>query len=247
MAWSLQTGPGSAAALQGAVRVAGFGSPQGESPPWDLLADGDRLQLSLRHGTLASAPNDVLLRCGAAIENIRLALSHAGMAHAVSRAPLGDRSSVVAVVGMTGMAPPTVEDDLLFDAMARGEVQHRCGGISPALVGLLRHAARSEGAWLVPIGRCGRSDTSLSAVLGTPGSTRADWIRAGEALQRVTLHASVQGMRLRARQAPGPDFVVPRVGGGDISDARGEPKIVARFETVRGGGRVTDASRLPAH
>jgi len=247
LAWSLQTGPGIEAALQGIALHAGRVSRRAAAHPWDLWRDGDRIHLTLRHETLATAPDDVLLQCGAALENIRIALSHAGAAHTVILAPLGDASSSVAMVQTTGLSRPNVEDDLLFEAIEHGEVVQRRGGISPALIGLLRHAARTEGAWLVPIGRCSRSDTSLNAVIGTLGSTRADWIRAGEALQRVTLHASVQGMRVRARHAPGRDFVVPRVGGGDIPDARGEPKVVARFETLRGEGSGPELAALSAH
>jgi hypothetical protein len=40
----------------------------------------------------------------------------------------------------------------------------------------------------------GQTSTGLVAVLTTPGDTRAEWLAAGQALQRVLLHASAYGV-----------------------------------------------------
>lgn len=60
------------------------------------------------------------------------------------------------------------------------------------------HFAQRDYSWRHPWGSDsadpGATATGVVAVLTTPGDTREDWLAAGQALQRVLLHASAYGV-----------------------------------------------------
>ncbi|HEX9564586.1 MAG TPA: hypothetical protein VF981_11470 [Gemmatimonadaceae bacterium] len=216
-----------------AERVARLRPHEGASGAWDVVLGHGHLQMRLREGQrLAAMPDEQLLQCGAALENLRLALRYFGYAETARIAPDGDDAPTVARIDLTGARSTSPEDEFLYQALLPDAhtAGSQDGGLSPALIGLLRHAARCEGAWLEPVGGDLRFQRSpLHAVIGTPGAASADWIRAGEALQRVRLHASLQGFRVSV-VSTSPPPTASRTGPASIPATRGEPKVVARFD-----------------
>jgi hypothetical protein len=94
----------------------------------------------------------VLMLCGAALENVRIALHHRGRACATVLLPdPGDPSLIASIRPLTQMMPHT-EDAVLRTLLPpharRRTLHHRNGLLSPALLSLYRHAVRCSGAWL---------------------------------------------------------------------------------------------------
>jgi hypothetical protein len=219
--------------------------PESAMSAWTLLAGRDELRVLLRGPAgNAIAPDEDLLACGAALENIRLTARHLGYETQVDLMPDGDLAPTVARVRLGGACTPTFEDEALFRAMEGGplRIAQPCRGISPALIGLLRHAARAEGAWLTPLG-AGTPRVQRwpwHAVIGTSGDEPSAWVRVGEALQRVRLHASLQGWRTTVVSMIAPAMAAFR----SVPATRREPRVVARFDGSRDLRSVVPRPRL---
>lgn len=245
--------------------------------PWSVVREGkDRLLLRLdrvREEVLSDRANrEIVMACGAVLENLRIAAHHLRRELVVEAWPFGQDHTVVARLSLGEELAPRREEEALFSVLAsapQGASARIGGGVSPALVAVLRHAARSEGGWLDVVAddvrrqivgdleseaaaiadaergarrlltaRFGASGggaqfavgggPSLGELLGTLGANvqpsnewsagRAAaargsaleapvlavlgasedspdaWLKAGAALQRVLLHASVQGL-----------------------------------------------------
>jgi hypothetical protein len=202
--------------------------------------------MALRDGCgLQGAADETLIRCGAALTNIRLALRFHGYLERADLAPEGAQSKEVARITTLGTQEPSHEDRQLFCALESTDCAQwdLSAQISPAFIGLLRHAARREGAWLELIGGVtpGFQRWPLHAAIGTLGSDRVDWIRAGEALQRVALHASLHGLRVSV--VPGGWTSRPSLSPSPVTPfpSRGEAKVVARFDRMRDWGAAARA------
>lgn len=123
--------------------------------PWSVAREGDALVLRIEHlreELLSDRANrEVLMACGAVLANLRIAAHHLGVDLTVDFWPHGEQGPTVARVTVGGAVTPGREDEALFEVLARGpRVASRAGGggVSPALVALLRHGARTEGGWL---------------------------------------------------------------------------------------------------
>ncbi|HEX4932908.1 MAG TPA: hypothetical protein VFV33_07010, partial [Gemmatimonadaceae bacterium] len=245
--------------------------------PWSVVrTGGDHLILRLdrvREEDLRDRANrEVVMACGAVLENLRIAVHHFHAELDVEPWPDGQDGTAIARLSLGEALTPRREEEALFSVLASapppagGRIG---GGVSPALVAVLRHAARSEGGWLDVVAddvrrqivgdleseaaaiadaergarrlltaRFGASgggaqfavgggptlgellgslganvqpsnewmggraaaargsalEAPLLAVLGASEDTPDGWLRAGAALQRVLLHASVQGL-----------------------------------------------------
>lgn len=243
--------------------------------PWSVTREGDALLLRLEHQReellLDKANREVLMACGAVLANLKIASHHLGFDLIVDLWPDGRESPTVARLRLGAPVTPGSEEEALFDVLARSPraLAQTGGGISPALIAVLRHGARTEGGWLdvvsddarreivgdleseaVAISDAERSarrllsarygagtlgpqfaiggapalgellgtlgarvqpsnewstgraaamrgsavEAPLLAVLGATDDDPSDWLRSGAALQRVLLHASVQGL-----------------------------------------------------
>jgi len=245
--------------------------------PWSLVRSGTNVMAlrldRIREEYLADPANrEIVMACGAALENLRVAAHHFGVALDVHRWPSADDDTVVAHLSAGTGQTPSREEEALFGVLtsAHHTPVRRVGGrLSPALIAVLRHAARTEGGWLDVVvdearrqmvgdleseaasiahaergairllrdrfgadgdgirfstgggpslneliaalganvqpfnewnsartdsARGNAVDAPLLAVLGAGEDTPDSWLRAGEALQRVLLHASAQGL-----------------------------------------------------
>lgn len=263
--------------------------------PWRLWGRGDEVLLGLErlHEERPADPanRDLFLGCGAALENLHISATRHGMTLTEAPPPSAADETLIArfrVGARTdggGAAVRRQENEMLYrilDRVDRGipSPAASAGATSPALVAVLRHAARREGVCLdvvagddrrlglarmvrdgsavppggrdarrlldgtarvafgrmatLPLARGGSShlaellatlgarvalpggwrdepadevracilEATVVGVLRSRGDTPADWIAAGGALQRVLLHASVQGLCIRICDEP---------------------------------------------
>jgi hypothetical protein len=290
--------------------------------PWSVTRSGDALLLraeQLQDELLGDPANrEVLLACGAVLANLKIAAHHLGHDVRMELFPDGTGSPIVARLTVGREVSPGREDEALFDVLEHGvrSLAHGGTSVSPALVAILRHGARSEGGWLdvvsddarraivgdleseaVAITDAERSarrllsarygagtlgpqfalggapalgellytlgasvqpvnewsagraaklresalEAPLLAVLGATDDTPRGWLRAGAALQRVLLHASVQGLSATFLNEPLRHPLL-RDALRSVLFADGAPQAIVRFD-FSSAGSARDAHR----
>jgi nitroreductase len=254
------------------LRMAALAPSMHNTQPWRFAAlrDSQTIKLyadpsrMLRH----SDPDGraVHIACGAALFNLRLAVTMAGREPVVTLLPDGGQPLLCAALRLAGPARPGETDSELYAAIPARHTNREPFSARPVPPGVraeLMEAARLEGAVLhlpghdetvrllclaadaerdlladpgylaelaqwtggtrdrdgIPGASMGPrapggptpvrdfapyrqqavryawfEETPQLAVLSTPGGTRADWLRAGQALQRVLLTATVRGI-----------------------------------------------------
>lgn len=124
--------------------------------PWQAVRRGEALELRLvsenpRFDSYATY-REGFVCAGAAIENLNIALYHAGYGGAIDLLPDRSDPSLLCTVRPGNRITPSEEDEALFAVLSRPLVPNpanrRRGTIAPALLALLRHAARQHHAWL---------------------------------------------------------------------------------------------------
>ncbi|MEV4377376.1 hypothetical protein [Streptosporangium sp. NPDC049644] len=260
-------------AIHAAVQAAVWAPSVHNTQPWSFTVDGEEIALradserKLRLGDPEG--REMLISCGAALMNVRLALRVLGCEPQVRVLPDPDRPALLATVRMGATAAPDEHTRLLHAEIERRRT-HRAGfaevPVADRLIEAFACQANAEGARLTPVRSeaavrvlaaltCAAEDvqsqdrlltlemirwaqppgsprkdgvparaypreprrthphfaqrdyahghpwgddadqfhstfTGTVAVLTTPGDSREDWISAGQALQRVLLHAS---------------------------------------------------------
>jgi nitroreductase len=165
----------------------------------------------------------VHISCGAALFNLRLAVSCAAVEPVTRLLPQPGNPQLLATVRLAGPQPTRArERDLHAAIWRRHTTRTPCSGppVSGPALAALAEAAALEGATLVLRDDPGALAASEGvarqftgrpqvAVLTTRTGSRADWIRAGQALQRVLLLATEQGLTVsllsQVREDPDPD------------------------------------------
>ena len=295
--------------------------------PWSVVRerrDGASLLLRLdrvRDEIITDRANrEIVMACGAVLENLRIAAHHHGADLRIEWWPMGRTETTIARLSLGEPLVPRHEEEALFGVIARGQhpaTRRIRGGVSPALVAVLRHAARCEGGWLDVVAddvrrqilgdleseaaaiadaergarrllsaRFGASgggaqfavsggptlgelvgalganvqpsnewtagraaavrgsalEAPLLAVLGANEDVPDAWLRAGAALQRVLLHASVQGLTAAFLNEP---LHHPLLGDAlrTVLFASGAPQAIVRFD-FDANGAVLDPRRL---
>jgi hypothetical protein len=139
------------------------------------------------------------LSSGAALVNLRLAAAQLGYAAVVRLLPDPGRPSVLASVRLAGRHRVTREERLLYAATLKPFLADRpAQGLRPALPVLneLGEAVRLEGATLHPLPTGRETTRSGRAVLTTRGDSPAEWLRAGQALQRLLLSCTARSVSI---------------------------------------------------
>lgn len=134
------------------------------------------------------------LGCGAALVNLRLAAAQLGHGTVVRLLPVEDDPTLLARVRLVRGHRASRAERLLYAATMRPCPGRRHGVVgqpsAPFLNGLAE-AARLEGVTLHLLSAGAVGDVRR-AVLSTRGDGPGSWMRAGQALQRVLLDASVR-------------------------------------------------------
>ncbi len=129
------------------------------------------------------------ISCGAALFNLRLAVTCSGAEPVTRLLPDPAQPRLLATVRLAGPHRPRARELDLCAAMWRrhsGQVPRTGFPLRPWLLAALAEAAALEGVALRPHGE--------EAVLATAGAGRADWLRAGQALERVLLLGTQHGV-----------------------------------------------------
>ncbi|MGW3773991.1 hypothetical protein [Actinomadura verrucosospora] len=136
------------------------------------------------------------LSSGAALVNLRLAAAQLGHEAVVRLLPDAGRPSVLASVRLAGRHRVSREERLLYAATLRpfrGDPS-AAGACPPSpVVDELAGEARLEGAALRRLPPAPHS-AGQRAVLTTRGDSPAEWLRAGQALQRLLLSAVARSL-----------------------------------------------------
>lgn len=297
-------------------------TPWNRTAPWRIEQRNGLIEVRLAEAheerLTDGANRELLVACGALVETVRIVASGLGYALSVDWIPLVDED-VIARLRVDGCTSSRHEDRTLLrqivaDSAHRltSDASDHSPAFSPALTAVLRHAARSGGAWLDVIaddarrelladleleatiiadaersarrlvtmehsargheaplfveggrarlgelmsllgakvlvrhdwfsGRASRVRTAaaeapLLAVLGTHSDSPREWLAAGRALQRVLLHAAVQGLRATFLNEP-LDHPLIRDALRSVLFADGVAHAIVRFEfdTASGG------------
>lgn len=141
------------------------------------------------------------LSSGAALVNLRLAAAQLGHEAVVRLLPDAARPSVLASARLAGRHRITREERLLYAATLRPFPADRPAAAarpSVASVNELGEAVRLEGAALHPLPTAQEAMTQR-AVLTTYGDSPAEWLRAGQALQRLLLSGTARAVSISFR------------------------------------------------
>ncbi|TDD70154.1 hypothetical protein E1293_35040 [Actinomadura darangshiensis] len=136
------------------------------------------------------------LSSGAALVNLRLAAAQFGHEAVVRLLPDAARPSVLASVRLVGHHRVSREERLLYAATLRPFPAGRpATGVRPPLpvVQELGAAARLDGAALRPLPDA-QDSVGQRVVLTTRGDSPAEWLRAGQALQRLLLSGTARSL-----------------------------------------------------
>ena len=178
--------------------VAATTSRSAEVHAWRVRAVAGLIEVLADRGRFRPADDPVgrglHLGSGAALVNLRLAAAQLGHAAVVRLLPDVERPTLLAAVRLVGRPRVTRDARLLYAATLRPFAPPVPGSRpSVAVVNELGEAARLEGASLHVLPP-GPGDGVRRALLTTRGDSPADWLRAGQALQRVMLAGTVRAV-----------------------------------------------------
>lgn len=177
-----------------------------DTRPWLQLTESGVIELYAEQdrGQLLTDPRGraMYLSCGAALFGLRVAARALGY-HPLIRPQCGEpvQSTLIATVELAPGGPATqVEHDML------AALEHRLAGSAPfrrrelpeSIAVSLEQAAGFECASL----RMLDSGEARLAVLTTVRDGRADWLRAGQALERIVLTAARYGLTTSLQYQP---------------------------------------------
>ncbi|MFI5615777.1 Acg family FMN-binding oxidoreductase [Amycolatopsis sp. NPDC051903] len=137
------------------LRAATLAPSTHNTQPWLFSTDGEGIKLYAdpdRVLPVADADRrELVLSCGAALVNLRIAIRALGVHPATTMFPRRDEPDLLAVVLPTTAAPVDARSVVLAHAIPRRHTNRTpfaAKAVPPAIVGLLRHAAEAEAAWL---------------------------------------------------------------------------------------------------
>lgn len=123
--------------------------------PWSFHLRWDGLEIVLDRTRVLPvadpAAREMIISCGAALQNIRIALRHWGFGAKVEILPHASSPDVLARVQVGGPRSSSRMNELLFAAIPQRRTNRAPflpGMISPRLIAAMRAAAELEGAWL---------------------------------------------------------------------------------------------------
>ncbi|MFF5340129.1 Acg family FMN-binding oxidoreductase [Streptomyces althioticus] len=194
--------------------------------PWRFVADGDmgtELHADTRRGLPLADPDgrELVVGCGAALFNMRLAMLHLGFRPVVHTFPDPQDPAHLATVGWGAHTRPTDEEQRLYAALGRRHTAHGPflpEPLPPDLVDDMRDLTRREGADLHVL-----DDAAERRLL-------AELVRAGEVARRTDAGLATEQAAWTWRLARPRDDGVPA----DVSVLHPDPTPPRRW-SVRTG------------
>lgn len=218
--------------LRAAIKYAVLAPSSHNTQPWLFRVSGDEIALyaDRSRGLPVVDPDDreLVISCGAALFQLRIALRHFGCAATVDVMPDSGDPDLLARVRLSGSHEPTDEEHALFAAIPRRRTTRfpfADRKLSGNLLAALVAAAAPEGAWLHLLESPRLRDTASDLV------AQADRLQMTDQHFRRELASWLRGNRSR-RDDGVPGFAL---GFGDIMAAVG-PLVVRTFDL--GDGRA---------
>jgi nitroreductase len=138
-------------AIAAAVRAPSSHNTQ----PWEFRIRWGALELHVDRSRVLPvtdpACRELVISCGAALQNIRLSLRHEGFAGKIDILPYSSNPDVLARIQPGEHRPPRVLDELLFRSITKRHTNRAAFypmALSEHLIAALVQAAEVEGAWL---------------------------------------------------------------------------------------------------
>jgi hypothetical protein len=211
--------------LAKAVEVAVMAPSSHNTQPWSFRLRWDGLEVMLDRSRVLPvtdpAAREMIISCGAALQNIRIALRHWGYATKVEILPHPSTPDVLARVEVGGPRMRSRLNDLLFAAIGQRHTNRapfRPTSVSPRLIAAFRSAAELEGAWLYPT-----TDAALRPAV-------ADLIARGDRHQWVSREFRREvASWMRPNEGPVRDGLPGRVFGMSSFVARLAPAVLERM------------------
>lgn len=226
--------------LRAAVRYAILAPSSHNTQPWVFRVRDDHLELfadrSRRLPVVDPDDRELVISCGAALFDLRLALRHFGLAEETELLPDAANPDLMARVRLTGPHEATDEEHALFAALGRRHTDRAAFENRPVPVGLLEALARAaerEGAWLQAI--AAEPAKRLAANLIAQG----DRTQMADPQFRHELTAWMRPNHTRRRDGM-PGFALGR---GQLSALTG-PLIIRTFDVGNGQAAKDEALAL---
>jgi len=216
--------------LRAAVKYAVLAPSSHNTQPWLFRVSDDHVDLyaDRSRGLPVVDPDDreLVISCGAALFQLRLALRHFGLAESAEVCPDPTSPDLLARVTVGGPREPTDEDHALFHAVERRHTTRTAfadRAIPRDLLALLGSAASAEGAW-------------LRVVLGyVERNALADLIARGDRAQMADKHfrRELAAWMRTNRSHSGDGMPGFALGFGEVMGAAG-PLVVRTFDIGMG-------------
>jgi len=226
--------------LRAVVRYAILAPSSHNTQPWvfrlydehlDLIADRSR-----RLPVVDPDDRELVISCGAALFNLRLALRHFGLVEHVETFPDPANEDLLARLTLQGSAEPSDEDHALFGTLRQRHTDrspYKSRPVPEAVLEALAADATREGAWLVVLR--GEATRRGAAELIAQG----DRVQMADAQFRAELAAWMRPNGTHRRDGM-PGFAH---GLSDLSAAAG-PLIIRTFDIGKGRAAHDDALAL---
>lgn len=177
-------------------------APRGERP-WRFHCTGSVIELH-EHG---DTNNCGILACGGALFNLRLAVQDLGVSADVRLVPDPANPTLLAAVRTENERLATTWERQLARASVRAQTSPPASVSPSAALPELRRAAEIEQSWLAPLGADAAASMQLpvSGLVVVVGSLQDDaraLLRAGQAIRRVLLTATMLGLTTTAVPSP---------------------------------------------
>ncbi len=221
LGWEIDPYGSHGAQLTGCLRAAALAPSVHNSQPWRLRISPGRVDVLLDPARRLTAADptgrEAWISMGAAILNLRVAVLAAGRVPMTRLLPDPGEPDLAATVVVGGPYRPDGTVRALSTAIPGRRTNRRPFREVPVrdeVLDRLRDAARAEGATLVVadpgaresvlgLVRTGQFEgTPTLAVLYTAGDGRPAWLRAGLAMERALLTATVRGVASTPMTAP---------------------------------------------
>ena len=141
--------------LARAVHYAVLAPSSHNTQPWSFHIRWDGLEIVLDRSRVLPvadpAAREMIISCGAALQNVRIALRHWGFAARIRILPYASAPDVLARVEVGSGRSPSRLYDTLFAAIGERHTNRgpfRSRPVPPRLIAAMRAAAEMEGAWL---------------------------------------------------------------------------------------------------
>lgn len=179
-----------------------------DTRPWSLKLHGESIELRLDRAralpVVDPVARELIMSCGAALENIELALRHSGYDPQVALFPSGSNPDLLARVELGPRREPTPFGELVYAQIRRPPLTDRTAPVAvhAHLLSLLEGAAESTDAWLRPVTEAEQREIVSELVAESVEVRAGDWSYRREVAGILRTASSMRPPRRRWSALP---------------------------------------------